>query len=411
MFSCGKQQKNTLTSQVSGVVLCAAGESHSFFVNQNYEVYGCGSNQFGQLGMEGSAIKPTIVYSLKDQRIAQITCGAEHSFMLTTKGEVFAWGLNIKGQLGLGCFENVFNPTLVYSLLPFGSSNGKASHRRMKSDTMDLKERSSSIDNIMEQILMMKEKFKIKQSSRTETTILLQNDEVVASIACGALHTIVLTSKNRILSAGFGEGYALGTEDSATTPEFKQVAIRRHNKGTSPRIEKIERISCGLAHSGCLMDGKPYVWGMMGQKEGLIFKQPTLLKDEYMLDQSIIIDMKMGECFSVFLTSRGEVYSMGDNIDSQLGVEHVGQLERPTKLTSMPLISQIAVGRNHCMALSADLKQLYGWGSNQYGQLNGQAKANSVVGVPTLLFTLAGEAQKVGVCVCYARSCAGRSSR
>lgn len=79
---------------------------------------------------------------------------------------------------------------------------------------MELKERSSSIDNIMEQIIMMKEKFKIKQSSRNESTILLQNDEVVASIACGALHTLVLTSKNRILSCGFGEGYALGTDDN-----------------------------------------------------------------------------------------------------------------------------------------------------------------------------------------------------
>ena len=58
--------------------------------------------------------------------------------MLTSKGEVYSWGLNIKGQLGLGCFDNVTTPTLVYSLLPFGSSNGRAAgHKRMKSDNLD----------------------------------------------------------------------------------------------------------------------------------------------------------------------------------------------------------------------------------------------------------------------------------
>lgn len=46
--------------------------------------------------------------------------------MLSSKGEVYAWGLNIKGQLGLGNYDNYGIPTLVYSLLPFGLSNGKA---------------------------------------------------------------------------------------------------------------------------------------------------------------------------------------------------------------------------------------------------------------------------------------------
>lgn len=119
----------------------------------------------------------------------------------------------------------------------------------------------------------MKEKFKVKQSTVNDTNILLQNDEVVANIACGALHTLVLTSKNRILACGFGEGYALGTDEGQTISEFRSVHMRRvQQSGSSPRVEKVERIACGLAHSGCIMDGRAYVWGMMGQKDGLIFK-------------------------------------------------------------------------------------------------------------------------------------------
>lgn len=55
-----------------------------------------------------------------------MVCGAEHTFMLTSKGEVYSWGLNLKGQLGIGTFDNVATPTLVYGLLPFGTSNSKA---------------------------------------------------------------------------------------------------------------------------------------------------------------------------------------------------------------------------------------------------------------------------------------------
>lgn len=63
------------------------------------------------------------------------------------------------------------------------------------------------------------------------TTPQLAADEVVTSIACGTLHTAVITckkgvrmihvcfipsvlpAKNRVLSAGYGENYALGHGD------------------------------------------------------------------------------------------------------------------------------------------------------------------------------------------------------
>ena len=135
-------------------------------------------------------------------------------------------------------YENVSVPTLVYSLIPFGYTNGKAvgGHKRMKSAidpnqhdaSPGLKERSGSIENIMDQIVIMKgnnkncilDKFNrsrpaVKKSESPEqlTQILLQQDETVHAITCGALHTLVLTTKNRMFSCGFGEGYALGHED------------------------------------------------------------------------------------------------------------------------------------------------------------------------------------------------------
>ncbi len=40
---------------------------------------------------------------------------------------------------------------------------------------------------------------------------MLAHDEVVIKTACGPLHTVVLTSRGRVFSCGYGEKYALGT--------------------------------------------------------------------------------------------------------------------------------------------------------------------------------------------------------
>ena len=93
-----------------------------------------------------------------------ISCGAEHSFVITNKGEVYSWGLNIKGQLGQGNYDNISTPSLVFSLLPFGNSNAKArkflesSNKKSKAADNNnaispgLKERTPSIENVIEQI-------------------------------------------------------------------------------------------------------------------------------------------------------------------------------------------------------------------------------------------------------------------
>lgn len=52
-----------------------------------------------------------------------------------------------------------------------------------------------------------------------------------------------------------------------------------------------------------------------------MFKQPTLIEFYDNNSQKMntqIIDMKMGDCYTVFLSSRGQVFVMGDNIEGQL---------------------------------------------------------------------------------------------
>lgn len=79
------------------------------------------------------------------------------------------------------------------------------------------------------------------------------------------------------------------------------------------------------------------------------------------------------------MNSKGECYTLGENIDGQLGIPNVSSTEYPLKVSQLPIaINQIACGRNHVFAFNTDLKQVYGWGSNVFGQLSLKNKGQNV---------------------------------
>ena len=72
------------------------------------EVYACGRNDYGQLGLGHNVDKntPSLLESLNGKKIVSIGCGQYHSVLATVEGEVFSFGRNDSGQLGLQISEN-----------------------------------------------------------------------------------------------------------------------------------------------------------------------------------------------------------------------------------------------------------------------------------------------------------------
>jgi len=91
-------------------------------------------------------------------RIAKVACGASHVLALDSSGNLFAWGLNLKGQLGLGDYVVRQVPTLI---------NGLS-----------------------------------KKNESDKSICLLEPEEQVKEIAGGSIHSIVLTTKNRVFAFG-----------------------------------------------------------------------------------------------------------------------------------------------------------------------------------------------------------------
>ncbi|KAJ3443083.1 btk-binding protein-related [Anaeramoeba flamelloides] len=74
----------------------------SFFLNkETNDLYGCGSNESGELGINGSHYIHNI-RKLHKQVTKVFTGKSDHSFIIKKDGELYGFGLNINGQLGNG---------------------------------------------------------------------------------------------------------------------------------------------------------------------------------------------------------------------------------------------------------------------------------------------------------------------
>jgi alpha-tubulin suppressor-like RCC1 family protein len=117
VFACGSNEHgslgigNNIENQSSpvklslpAVSLIVTNDFYAFFLTQTNEVYVCGSDECGQLGVgiynDGMAICTSPI-KLILPAVSQIETDGSSTFFITTTGEVFACGYN-KGQLGIG---------------------------------------------------------------------------------------------------------------------------------------------------------------------------------------------------------------------------------------------------------------------------------------------------------------------
>lgn len=91
------------------VVKIATGRSHSLVLLNNGEVWGCGANNFGQLGLGNSktaakdALKFTqVVFPNASSQVRDIACGHDFSLACTADGNLYAFGHPEYGVLGQG---------------------------------------------------------------------------------------------------------------------------------------------------------------------------------------------------------------------------------------------------------------------------------------------------------------------
>ena len=81
-------------------LMVASGGQHTLFLSQDNDVFACGTNDNGQLGLaaeekEGQKTPRRLNYFV-EKVITYIAAGSKHSVALTVEGYVFTWGANDK---------------------------------------------------------------------------------------------------------------------------------------------------------------------------------------------------------------------------------------------------------------------------------------------------------------------------
>ena len=105
-----------------------AGWGHSAVVTRDGDLWVCGRNFKGQLGLGDPRAFPTNerghhfqsefvkVEKLDGKKVIQVACGGEHTVALLDDGDCYTFGSNSSGQLGHSTSEQEFFPTLVHDL-------------------------------------------------------------------------------------------------------------------------------------------------------------------------------------------------------------------------------------------------------------------------------------------------------
>jgi regulator of chromosome condensation len=89
------------------IVIIGSGDYHSFAIDNNDNVYSWGLNSFGQTGIpkDGENVdivgQPTLVKSLNNIRVKQITGGSHHTIACTENSQVLLWGRTENSQAGM----------------------------------------------------------------------------------------------------------------------------------------------------------------------------------------------------------------------------------------------------------------------------------------------------------------------
>ena len=92
-----------ITANINDVNSIYCGYNHTIILQNNGTLWGCGKNNYGQLGLEDTNNRYTFtVISTNPGNIRSIHCGENHTIILKSDSTLWGCGDNSYGQLGLG---------------------------------------------------------------------------------------------------------------------------------------------------------------------------------------------------------------------------------------------------------------------------------------------------------------------
>ena len=316
----------------------------------------------------------------KEDKLVAISLGTEHSSALSSRGRVFTWGYNFDGELGDGTTTNKSLPNEITSnfFLEVDDKIVAISLDDYYSSALSLSGRVFTWGrNVRGAIGNGTKTSKLIPTEITSNFKLDVGDKIIA-ISLGYRHASCLSLKGRVFTWGSNDKGALG--DGTSTDKTLPTEITSEFNLSAE--EKIVAISLDYERSSALTsNGRVFTWGfnfkgVLGDGTGNDKSVPSEITSKFNLSvDDKIVAITLGQEHSSALSSKGRVFTWGDNFCGELGDGTSDSKLIPTEITSkfnlaakdkIINISTLGYARSSALSLKG---RIFAWGSNDKGAL------------------------------------------
>lgn len=390
------------------IIRVACGGDHTICLSSDAKLYSFGMNNDGQLGIGNynDAREPKLIEDISKMEIVHFACGARHSLACSADGQLFSWGYKRNGRLGLGGDLETCAPCIITATsvdMKFVAAGEGHSGAIDKDDCVWMWGAGSygrlGLGDEQDALIPRKMDIKVKQLalgafhglaltgspqklfswgvgcavgllSENDNTVITAPRQIIepqtftapiTQIACGTFHCLVLMSGGALVSWGLGANGRLGHGNSRNVPQPKAIAH---------------------PHRGFCVDG---TGGVPATKFTDVSEQRHKAKDDADDDPDAkkapwaVKQLACGATHTSVLTHGGHCYIWGSAENGKLGMppkegsqpgrdSGVADLWFPKRLPFEKLIRELALGYDHCLAVTTD-NALFAWGKGDRGQL------------------------------------------
>ena len=337
------------------VVQVVAGNEHTAMLTSAGDVYTVGYNDSGQcaLGTTGRVPSLTLVEALRGKNVSKLYSanGCEHLMAITEDGELYSCGYNARGQLGLEHITHVCTPKLVRSLAAVRVTKVACSYYHTIVAT----------ENDVVYAFGRNDFGQLGCGTEEDTSAPKPVDALrgrhVLSIACGQYHTIVACeAPHGVVAFGKNDYGQLGVHSPNAEPKLVPTPLGPITGTGDGEMLSVTQVACGYYHTvGITEDGKVFScgrndYGQLGHGDRQSVRGPRLI--EALRDEAIA-QVSCGCYHTLFLAEDGRVFSVGRNNHGQLGINTQHDSAVPEIVPSMKPISLLAAGFYHSICMTS----------------------------------------------------------
>ena len=329
-------KKDKITPQYvsDGWKFMAGGYDFTFGINQNGELYACGSNGKGQRGDSDYLDHPTFKRVGTESNWKFVSAGWTHVLGINTNGELYSWGSNFDGELGIG------TDTIYYSIKPkrIGNESVWISAAAGSSHSLAINSKGELYawgDNIDGQLGLGHNTSQISPQR-------VGTDSNWVKVVAGKEYSIAINSKGYLFTFGNNRYGQLGNGNTT-----RQYTLQRVGSDSN-----FIDAAAGWYHTLALKStGELYSWGNNKSGQLGIGNNTDQNTPQRVGNQSNYISVATGSYNSLALTNDGTLYSFGDNSIGQLGLGLTSNPTVPNKIGTNSNWGFIGCGTAHCLAI------------------------------------------------------------